>query len=74
MKKNLDSITYKILAHILSFTWQIRHLKYVDVYTFWEGEGSEKVYVLDTHLNVDSYGRPHSNIFMFDYIKGFTTK
>ncbi len=28
----------------------------VELYTFWGGGGSEKVYVLYTHLNVDNYG------------------
>ncbi len=55
-KKNIDSVHFQ---HVSQFSWQIIHLKNVDVYTFWwEGGVSEKVYVLYTHLNVDNNGRP----------------
>ncbi len=51
--------TFNTLANLLSFSWQVMNLKNVDMYTFHEeGGGSEKVYVLYTHLNVDNYGRP----------------
>ncbi len=47
--------TFIILAQVLSFSWQIIHLKKVDVYTFL-GEGeSEKVHVLYTHLIIYNY-------------------
>ncbi len=38
----------------LSFSWQIIHFKNVDMYTFLGVGGSEKVYGLYTHLNVDN--------------------
>ncbi len=47
--------TFNILAYFFSFSWQIIHLKNLDMYTF--GGESEKVYVLYTYLNVDNYGR-----------------
>ncbi len=58
-EKNHWFHTFNILAHsFLSFSWQIIHLKNVDMYIFWGGEeGSEKMYVLYTHLNVDNYGQ-----------------
>ncbi len=58
--KTLIPYTSNILAHFLSFSSQIIHLKNVDVYTFWGERGSEKVYVLYTHLNVDNYRWPLS--------------
>ncbi len=63
MEKMLIPYTFNILAHILSFSWQIYHLKNVDMYTLGGGGGeggvaSEKVHVLFIHLNVDNYGRP----------------
>ncbi len=57
---SLDSVYFQHFSPFyFSFSWQIIHLKNVDVYTFWGGAGGvEKVYVLYTHLNVDNYGRP----------------
>ncbi len=57
-KKKLIPYTFNILIYFLSFSWQIIYLENVDVYTFWGGGESEKVYILYTHLNVDNYGRP----------------
>ncbi len=43
MEKKLILYTFNILAHVLSFSLQIIHLKIVDVYSFWKGRGSKKV-------------------------------
>ncbi len=51
MKKTLIPYALNILAHLFPFSWDIIHSKNVDVYTLWGGEGSEKVYVLFTHLS-----------------------
>ncbi len=57
MKKNVDSIHCQHFnPFFLSFLWQIIHLKNIDVHTFWGGGGSEKVYFVHTHLNVDNNG------------------
>ncbi len=58
--KTLIPYTFNILADFVSFSSQIIHLKNIDVYTFLGGGGSEKVYVLYTHLNVDNYALPLS--------------
>ncbi len=60
IEKNVASLHVQHFSpFILSFSWQIVHLKNVDMYTFSEGMGTEKVYVLYTHLNVDNYGQSH---------------
>ncbi len=38
-------------------------LKNVDVYSFWGESGSQKVYGLCTHENVDIYGRPLNMVY-----------
>ncbi len=38
MKKKIDSIHFQHFSIFLLFSWQIIHLKNVDVYTF-EGDG-----------------------------------
>ncbi len=58
MLLGLKGITKTFSPFLLSFWWQIIHLKNIDRYMVWGGEGSEKVYVLYTHLNVDNYGWP----------------
>ncbi len=55
MENMLIPYTFNILAHFFHFM-VIIYLKNVDLNTFWGG--SEKEYVLYTHLNVDNYGRP----------------
>ncbi len=44
-------------AWFLLFSWGLA-LKNVDVYSFFKGRGSQKVYDLYTHENVDIYGWP----------------
>ncbi len=64
-KTPLNPCTLNILATFLS--WQIIHLKNVDMYTLWGGGESEKLYVLYTHLNVGNYGQLLKP-FTFSYI------
>ncbi len=69
MKNKVDSVHFQNFSWFyFSFSWQIIHLKNVDVCTFWRGmctfwrgSGFEKVYVLYTHLNVDNYERPFTD-------------
>ncbi len=37
MEKMLIPYTFNFLTKFLSFSWQIIHLKNIDVYTFWGG-------------------------------------
>ncbi len=53
MEKNVDSIHFQHFSPF--FIICIANLL---MCTLFEGEGSEKVYVLYTNLNVDNYGQP----------------
>ncbi len=51
MKQKVDSIHFQYFnPFLLSFSWQIIHLKH------FEGEGGLRRYVLYTQLDVDNYG------------------
>ncbi len=67
--------TFNILTQFLSFSWQIIHLKNVDVYTLkgegglrkcgcvhFERGGGPRKCVLYTQLNVDNYGQSLTHI------------
>ncbi len=71
MVKTLIPSNKMFLTHLLSFSWQIFHLKNINVYTLCEGSGSEKMYVLYTDLNVDNYGSPLTSSIQRYY---FTSK
>ncbi len=49
---------FNILTQFFSFSWQLFHLEKVLMCLLFEGDGSEKVYVLYTHENVDIFGHP----------------
>ncbi len=58
VKINIFSYTSNFLAWFLLFSWGVLALKNVDVYSLLEGRGSQKVYGLYNHENVDIYGWP----------------
>ncbi len=62
MEINVDSVHFQHFSLFFSsFSWKIIHLKKFNVCTFCGGVGLKKC-MLYTHLNVDNYGQPLSNI------------
>ncbi len=61
-KTKLILCTFNILTQFFIISMaSLLFKKAFDVYTLWGGGGSEKMYVLYTHLNIDNYTQFFSN-------------
>ncbi len=64
VKSKKNPYTFNFLVWFLLFSWEFLALKKCWCVLFLGGRGSQKVYGLYTHENVDIYGRPINNVRM----------